>query len=118
MAAKSTKKHIPTDEIRQKVFEFVSFGVSEEEIARFFKIDPKTLRKYYREELDNAVLAANSKVANRLYNKAVNMDDTSAMIFWLKTRARWSTADAQKVADNTQALLEKLPELMAKKNAE
>ena len=51
-------------------------------------IDPKTLRKYYREELDLGETKANAQVAGFLFNAAKN-GNVTAQIFWLKTRARW-----------------------------
>ncbi|MGB1297270.1 MAG: hypothetical protein ACPG8A_03295, partial [Psychrobium sp.] len=49
-------------------------------------IDAKTLRKHYRDELDFALSKANATIGGSLYNKAKN-GDTTAQIFWLKTRA-------------------------------
>jgi hypothetical protein len=118
MTAISTKKHVPTPEMRQKVYDFVSFGITEPEISKHFNIDPKTLRKHYRDELDKAMMESNGKVARVLYEKAVIDRDTGACIFWLKTRAKWATADGQRVAESTQTWLEKLPSILAKKNAE
>jgi hypothetical protein len=51
-------------------------------------IDPKTLRKYYREELDLGETKANAQVAGFLFNSAKN-GNVTAQIFWLKTRAKW-----------------------------
>jgi hypothetical protein len=51
-------------------------------------IDPKTLRKHYRDELDMGATKANAQVAGFLFNSAKN-GNVSAQIFWLKTRARW-----------------------------
>jgi hypothetical protein len=54
-------------------------------------IDPKTLRKYYREELDLGEAKANAQVAGFLFNAAKN-GNVTAQIFWLKTRAKWREA--------------------------
>ena len=51
-------------------------------------IDPKTLRKHYRDELDLGETKANAQVAGFLFNAARN-GNVTAQIFWLKTRARW-----------------------------
>ena len=61
---------------------------SETEISRVVNIDPKTLRKHYRDELDLGETKANAQVAGFLFNSAKN-GNVSAQIFWLKTRARW-----------------------------
>jgi hypothetical protein len=52
------------------------------------RVDPKTLRKHYREELDLGESKANAQVAGFLFNAAKN-GNVTAQIFWLKTRARW-----------------------------
>jgi hypothetical protein len=111
-------KHVPTDESRQTVYDLTSFGVTEPEVCKYLKIDPKTLRKYYHEILESAQLHSNREVARVLYKKAVVDEEISACIFWLKTRARWSTADSKRIAEATESILEKLPTILAKNNAE
>jgi hypothetical protein len=51
-------------------------------------VDPKTLRKHYRDELDLGETKANAQVAGYLYNAAKG-GNVTAQIFWLKTRAKW-----------------------------
>jgi hypothetical protein len=55
------------------------------------EIDPKTLRKHYRHELDHGHSKANAKVAENLYRKATGegREAVIAAIFWLKARAHW-----------------------------
>ena len=68
-------------------------------------IDPKTLRKHYRRELDTAHIRANAAVANRLFKRATT-DSVAAGIFWLKAQAGWR--ETQVIAfteDDTQAEL-------------
>ena len=69
-----------------------SYGVQQEDIAAVLGIDPKTLRKHYREELDTAETLANAKVAESLFKKATGEGPSSvaAAIFWMKSRAGWS----------------------------
>lgn len=84
----------PTAEQRQLVAHLAGFGVPQEDIRMLIlKKDGKplslpTLEKYFRQELDTGELKANAQVAGALYKKAIG-GDTTAMIFWLKTRARW-----------------------------
>lgn len=68
-----------------------AYGIPETEIARVLKIDPKTLRRHYRDELDTGATKATAKVAESLYRKAVGdgPQSVTAAIFWLKTRAQW-----------------------------
>ena len=87
--------HVPTDKSRGEVMALTSFGNTKEEVAAYLGICVDTLVKYYRHELDTAVIRANAQVARALYNKAVAQDDLGAQVFWLKTRARWRTADQE-----------------------
>lgn len=83
-----TRSHQPTDEMRKTVEAMSSYGIPHEGIACVIDIDEKTLRKYYRSELDKATFKANAQVAGKLYKKCMD-GDTTSIIFWLKTRARW-----------------------------
>lgn len=65
-----------------------AYGIPEIDIARVVGIDPKTLRKHYREELDMGETKANAQVAGYLFN-AAKSGNVTAQIFWLKTRAKW-----------------------------
>jgi len=80
--------HEPTDATRQAVQLHSTVGTPQDVIADILGIDAKTLRKHYREELDQASAKANATVGGALFNKAKN-GDTAAMIFWMKTRAGW-----------------------------
>lgn len=67
------------------------YGVPEADIADMIGIDPKTLRKHYRQELDQGHTKANIKVAENLFRKATGegREAVTAAIFWLKARAGW-----------------------------
>ena len=84
-----TRPHEPDDKSRSTVEAMVSYGIPHEDIAKVIGIDDKTLRKYYRSEIDTASAKANAQVAQRLYKKCMK-DDTQSIIFWLKTRAKWA----------------------------
>lgn len=94
--------HRPTDESRAQVEALASFGVPQPDIAMYLDICPKTLRKYYRRELDTGAITANAKVAERLFKSAMEGVPVS-MIFWLKTRAGWRET-AQPAAPDKDAL--------------
>lgn len=83
---RDTTPHEPTKATRDTVSLHALVGTPQEVIADVLGIDPKTLRKHYREELDQALAKANATIGGTLFNKAKS-GDTSAMIFWLKTRA-------------------------------
>ena len=93
-----------------------AYGVPEIDIARVIGIDPKTLRKHYRDELDNGHVKANVKVAENLYRKATGegRESVVAAIFWLKTRARWKETTVNEVshdlADPVKSLMDRISE--------
>jgi hypothetical protein len=80
--------HKPTPEQRQLVQLHATIGTRQDNIARLLDIDKKTLLKHYRNELDLGMDKANAAIGGALFNKAKS-GDTAAMIFWMKTRARW-----------------------------
>lgn len=103
--------HNPTDKSRAEVGALVSFGVTQEDIARYIGICVDTLAKHYRHELDTALTRANAAVANKLFRKATEGDDLSAMIFWLKTRGKWREKDAEdkaRLETKVEQLIDKL----------
>jgi hypothetical protein len=84
----SRNPHQPSKATRELVSLHATMGTEQKVIADLLGIDDKTLRKYYRAELDHSTAKANAAIGGALYNKAKN-GDTAAMIFWMKTRARW-----------------------------
>ena len=78
--------HAPTEATRQTVQLHTMVGTIQEDVARVLGIDAKTLRKYYRDELDLSKAKANATIGGALFNKA-KTGDTAAMIFWMKTQA-------------------------------
>src|SRR6185312_1570340 len=90
----SRRAHQPDPAQRRQVEAMAAYGIPEDDIARVVSIDPKTLRKHYREELDLGATKANAQVAGFLFNSARN-GNVTAQIFWLKTRAQWREAPVQ-----------------------
>jgi len=86
--SKTKPPHAPTDAQRQTVQLHTTVGTPQETIAQILGIDPKTLRKHYRDELDLSRAKANATIGGALFNKAKG-GDTAAMIFWMKTQAGW-----------------------------
>lgn len=80
--------HEPDDLKRQLARSFSAVGMPYEDIAVKLKISSDTLAKYYKEELQLGRAEANAEIAKTLYQQA-KAGNTAAMIFWLKTRARW-----------------------------
>src|SRR5665213_4537657 len=85
------RSHKPDAFKRRQVEAMAGYGVPEADIARVVGIDPKTLRKHYREELDTGQIKATAKVAESLFRKATGdgAQSVTAAIFWLKTRGGW-----------------------------
>ena len=52
------KAHKPDPFFRRQVEAMAGYGVPEFNIARVLAVDPKTLRKHYREELDTGQIKA------------------------------------------------------------
>lgn len=95
--AKRSPTHKPTQETRAEVRALASFGVPQEEIATYLDIDPKTLRKYYKDELLQSRLKVHARVGSFLVNAATGAalkqgtgatyrDCLTAAIFYGKTR--------------------------------
>ena len=85
---KTKPSHEPTPAQRHLVQLHATIGTQQSVIADIIGIDAKTLRKHYRTELDHASAQANATIGGALFNKAKG-GDTTAMIFWMKTRAGW-----------------------------
>jgi len=93
-------RHEPDAYQRRQVETLAGYGIPETEIASLIGIDPKTLRRYYRQELDHGHTKANAKVAENLFRKATGdgRESVIAAIFWLKTRAHWKETSVNEIA--------------------
>jgi hypothetical protein len=89
MPHQGRKKYRPTDEQRRQVLTMTGFGIPQDEIATLIKCDAKTLRKYFRRELDTGATEANLRVAQSLYNLAVRDRNVAACIWWTRARMGW-----------------------------
>ena len=85
------RAHVPDERGRRQVEALAAYGVPELDIARVVGIDPKTLRKHYRDELDLGSTKATARVAEFLFRKATTEGHqcVTAAIFWMKTRGGW-----------------------------
>jgi hypothetical protein len=89
-------EHVPSDETRRLVESSSGLGLPHEQIGILVGIDDKTLRKYYRQELDMGKAKANGQIAKTLYSKAIS-GDTTSLIWWTKAQMRWSETVKQEV---------------------
>ena len=90
------RDHKPTPETRKLVESSSGLGLPHESIGVLVGIDDKTLRKYYRAELDMGKAKANGQIAKTLFTKATS-GDTTALIWWTKTQMRWAETVKQEI---------------------
>lgn len=95
------KAHEPTQTQRDTVKLHAMVGTPQEDIARVLGISDRTLRKYYRDELDLSLAKANATIGGALFNKAKS-GDTAAQIFWLKTRAGFKEKGENEASGSSQ----------------
>ena len=91
--------------MRERVRYLAGVGVPQDGIAKIIGCAPKTLRKRFRDDLDRGVAEATATVSGFLF-AAAKGGSISAIIFWLKTRARWrerAAADELTSAAETQS---------------
>ncbi len=79
----------PTEEQRRTVRAMSGYGVPHDDIATLLEVDPKTLRKHFRRELDRGSIEATAKVGQSLFRMATEGGSVAAAIFWMKARAGW-----------------------------
>ncbi len=79
----------PTEEQRRTVRAMSGYGVPQDDIATLLEIDPKTLRKHFRRELERGSIEATAKVGQSLFRMATEGNSVAAAIFWMKARAGW-----------------------------
>ncbi|AHB77580.1 MULTISPECIES: hypothetical protein [Pandoraea] len=92
------KPFVPTAADRKMVETLAGYGVPHEDIALQIvnpqtskALDPKSLRRHFRSELDTGATKANSLVAQSLFKHATGTGKgaVTAAIFWMKVRAGW-----------------------------
>ena len=66
------------------------YGLTHERIAALIGIDPKTLRKHFRTELDVGAAKADAAVAKSLFENATKFNNVAAQIWWTKSRMGWT----------------------------
>jgi hypothetical protein len=89
---KGRPPHLPNADTRIKVYTLSTVGTRHEDIA-------SVLVKYYKEELDKGRIEANASVAETLFKQAKE-GNTTAMIFWLKSRAKWKESTQHEISGN------------------
>ena len=82
---------IPTEDQKFLVTMMSSTGVPHERQAKALGVNSKTLRKYFKEELQLGRNRAHAEIAGALYKRALD-GNVPAQIFYLKTQAGWREA--------------------------
>jgi hypothetical protein len=80
---------VPSKEERLLVEHYVSIGMTQDHIALVMQKSVDSLQRHCRHELDTGTLKANAVVGASLFERASIRGDTTAQIFWMKTRAGW-----------------------------
>ena len=85
------KPFIPTEAEKQLVAELSGNGLPYEQIAAQIRggVSIDTIQRHFRPEITVGQAEANQKIAQCLFNKAIG-GDTTALIWWTKSRMRWS----------------------------
>jgi len=71
---------------RHKVQKLAGLGIRQDDIAESLNISAKTLRKHFRAQLSKGMIEANEQVMDILFKMATSGSNTTATIFWAKTR--------------------------------
>jgi hypothetical protein len=66
-----------------------AYGVPQKQIAAAICVSLGSLHKYFKDELDGGQAEVSLKIAQTLYQKAIE-GNVTALIFWLKCRMRWN----------------------------
>ncbi len=90
-------EHFPDEKSRLLVKSLSAVGIRFVDIAAKLDITDDTLRKHYKQELELGRIDANASIGNTLFQQAKN-GNTSAAIFWLKTRAGWKETSVTELA--------------------
>jgi hypothetical protein len=86
----SRPKFVPTKEQRLLVKSLAAYGIKHEAIARMVRLrSPKTLRKYFPEELALGAIEAVAQVSQTHYQMAKSGKHPASTIHFLNSRARW-----------------------------
>ena len=107
----ATPRFQPSPEQSELVRMLSGIGTRAAEICLLVKnpktgnpIDEKTLRRYFREELDEGMVQANARVGKTLFQFATDpkggSKSVTAAIFWMKCRAGWKESTELQLTGN------------------
>lgn len=99
------KEHKPTDDSRKLVRSLSAVGIRYVDIAQKLDITDDTLVKHYKKDLEDGRIDANASIGQTLFQQAKD-GNTSAAIFWLKTRAGWKETSAVELSGSEGAAIQ------------
>lgn len=108
------KPYQPTNEQRKEVEALAACGVTETVMSDYLGITEKTLRKYYRKEIDAGKSKGHAKVSRFLFEAASgaalakgasHSDCIRAAMFYAKTQMNWRETNVLEIEDNRPPLL-------------
>ena len=92
-----------TEEQRRTARAMAGLGVSRRQLARYLRMDETRLAALLGDELEQAEVEANSKVAKALFTMATQKNNVAAAIFWMKARSGWR--ERQEIDVTTQGVV-------------
>lgn len=98
------KLHKPTEETRRLIKQLSAVGTRHVDMAQKLDITHDTLVKHYKAEIEEGRIDANASIAQTLFQQAKE-GNTTAAIFWLKTRAGWKETNGLEVTGQDGAPL-------------
>ena len=81
-------------DIAKEITAAAGHGLTQEDIAEHYGMDPKTLRKLYSKELRDGQFLVKRAVAKKLFERCM-AGDTACLIFYAKTRLGWREKDRE-----------------------
>ena len=109
-------EHIPSEESRKLVKGLSAVGIRYVDIAQKLEITDDTLRKHYKKELEEGRIDANTTIGTTLFQQA-KAGNTTALIFWLKTRAGWKETNVTEHVAGENVELKEINVLLVEPNA-
>jgi hypothetical protein len=96
-----SNEHIPTDDLRLRIEDLARAGIPQLLIAEIVEIDKDTLTKYYQRELDLANPMAVARVAQTMYQCALNGDMKAATQYLKMKGAKFGWVEKQVIEVGT-----------------
>ncbi len=78
-----------SEDQRRTARAMAGLGVARRQIAKYLRMDEAELAARLGDELEQAEVEANSKVAKALFAMATQKNNVAAAIFWMKARGGW-----------------------------